>query len=241
MPIWPSLFTAGDTEVVAGRVAARLAACAATCATSNLGRASPTSESVGMTEQILPDAGLLAVAKYEELSFRRVVRRGRSAAMTGDMGCRSTADQMYGVGPVRAEQPYSGANRRGSFRSPQHAGSAATGGASHVQVNLPTGTNGAAAEGSSRSLSPLEMWSSDRDLLSRVRAVERHHNEDRLVWQSASHTGYRMTGWPSMVDALRPQNEAAAALLGRGSGLRALAPMAAAAQYVRPSICDADP
>lgn len=90
------LFTAGDTEVVAG-VLRRLAAMRCYMRDINLGRETQPHipESVGMTEeQIYQMYRLLAVAKYEERYVIPTSYAGElpAAAMTDDMGCSLSVD-----------------------------------------------------------------------------------------------------------------------------------------------------
>ncbi len=161
--------------------------------------------------------------------------------MTDDMGCSLSVDGgpgMYESGPFGQGSPTPVPIAVESFHALQHAGSAATGGAGRSQVNLLNwDPNGAAA--GSPGASAQQGCGPAMKLLSRVRERSSATTmRDRLVWQSAS----LLLAYPDdglaerlhMVDALRAhQTGPAAALLGRTvAELRALAPMAAAAQYV---------
>ncbi|SGO65526.1 nitrate reductase subunit beta [Mycobacterium tuberculosis] len=147
------LFTAGDTEVVAG-VLRRLAAMRCYMRDINLGRETQPHipESVGMTEeQIYQMYRLLAVAKYEERYVIPTSYAGElpAAAMTDDMGCSLSVDGgpgMYESGPFGQGSPTPVPIAVESFHALQHAGSAATGGAGRSRVNLLNwDPNGAAA------------------------------------------------------------------------------------------------
>lgn len=147
------LFTAGDTEVVAG-VLRRLAAMRCYMRDINLGRETQPHipESVGMTEeQIYQMYRLLAVAKYEERYVIPTSYAGElpAAAMTDDMGCSLSVDGgpgMYESGPFGQGSPIPVPIAVESFHALQHAGSAATGGAGRSRVNLLNwDPNGAAA------------------------------------------------------------------------------------------------
>lgn len=147
------LFTAGDTEVVAG-VLRRLAAMRCYMRDINLGRETQPHipESVGMTEeQIYQMYRLLAVAKYEERYVIPTSYVGElpAAAMTDDMGCSLSVDGgpgMYESGPFGQGSPTPVPIAVESFHALQHAGSAATGGAGRSRVNLLNwDPNGAAA------------------------------------------------------------------------------------------------
>lgn len=147
------LFTAGDTEVVAG-VLRRLAAMRCYMRDINLGRETQPHipESVGMTEeQIYQMYRLLAVAKYEERYVIPTSYVGElpAAAMTDDMGCSLSVDGgpgMYESGPFGQGSSTPVPIAVESFHALQHAGSAATGGAGRSRVNLLNwDPNGAAA------------------------------------------------------------------------------------------------
>lgn len=147
------LFTAGDTEVVAG-VLRRLAAMRCYMRDINLGRETQPHipESVGMTEeQIYQMYRLLAVAEYEERYVIPTSYVGElpAAAMTDDMGCSLSVDGgpgMYESGPFGQGSPTPVPIAVESFHALQHAGSAATGGAGRSRVNLLNwDPNGAAA------------------------------------------------------------------------------------------------